>query len=104
MRDVEDKFPKACNFDVEDTYGEKHQDPDRRRFDQDTKTRLWLSVWVVSVSSLWLLFVVLVVCFCHFRMSGEIIIALLCTTTANILGLPYIVLHGLFDNGNNNRK
>jgi len=97
MRDEEDKLPKDYDFDVEKAEETKRQDPDRRRFDQDTKTRFWLSIWVAVVSTLWLLFVVLVVCFCRFTMSGEIMIALLCTSTANILGLPYIVLHGLFD-------
>jgi len=97
MRGVEDKLPKDYDFDVGKTEGAKRQDPDRRRFDQDTKTRFWLSIWVAVVSTLWIVFVVCIICFCHFRMNSEIMIALLCTSTANILGLPYIVLHGLFD-------
>jgi len=89
--------PNGEDFEVEDFEKYKRADPDKRRFNQDTNTRFWLAIWVASVSTLWLVFVVCVVCFCHFQMNSKIMIALLCTSTANILGLPYIVLHGLFD-------
>lgn len=94
----DDKLNIDCDFDVEVGKGSKRVDPDKRRYDQDTKTRKWLAVWVAAVSSVWLMFVAFCVCCCRFQMTPSVMIALLCTSTANVLGLPYIVLHGLFDN------
>lgn len=90
-------MPKDGDLGVENIKKSKRDDPDKRRFDQDTDTRYWLAIWVAVVSTLWLSFVACFVCFCKFKMTSEVMIALLCTSTANILGLPYIVLHGLFD-------
>jgi len=92
-----DGLPKNGDLGVSSEGETKRADPDKRRFDQDTDTRYWLAIWVAIVSTAWLLFVALCVCCCKFQMTTEIIIALLCTCTANVLGLPYIVLHGLFD-------
>lgn len=92
--------PNEGDLGISDLKKSKRADPDRRRFDQDTDTRYWLAIWVAIVSTLWLVFVALCICFCNFRMTTEITIALLCTSTANVLGLPYIVLHGLFDREN----
>lgn len=49
--------------------------------------------------SLWLLLVVGIVFLCGFAvmsLEASVIIALLTTTTANILGLPLIILQGLY--------
>ena len=76
-------------------------DPESQRYSDDTKHRKKLVYWVMFVVSLWLLlgifgFLVLYGFGCIF-VEPIIIEALLVTTTANILGLPYIVLKGLFD-------
>jgi len=70
-----------------------------RRFAEDTKHRKGLVLWVKSVVSLWLTGVLFVVTFNSllcFNLSDKVMIALLTTTTVNILGLAYIVLKGLF--------
>lgn len=98
MRANEDR-PQEENvgFLLSDKVERKRYDPDKRRFDQDTDTRFWLAIWVAAVSTVWLLFVALFLIFSHYELDSKVLIALLCTSTANVLGLPYIVLHGLFD-------
>lgn len=55
--------------------------------------------WVKWNVSLWLFATIFVVSFCGFglmELYASILIALLTTTTVNILGLAYIVLKGFF--------
>ena len=71
-----------------------------RRFSEDTDHRSGLIFWVKLVVSFWLLCAIIVVAFnnlFHFKLNDSVLIALLTTTTLNILGLAYIVLQGLFD-------
>lgn len=71
----------------------------RTRYAQDTYHRSFLVSWVVSVSSLWLFGVFLILISCGLKwieLPTSVLNVLLATTTANILGLPYIVLKGLF--------
>ena len=68
------------------------------RFRQDTTSRKYLSIWVACVITLWLGFTAFI-----FIKYGDVypevvICTLLGTTTANIIGLGYIVLKGLFPN------
>ena len=70
------------------------------RFSDDTKHRNKLVSWVMWTSSIWLTAVCVVFIFVAgggLKCSDSVMMMLLGTTTANILGLPYIVLHGLFD-------
>jgi len=72
-----------------------------KRFAEDTNHRKWLIFWVKCVVSLWLLCVIIVVAFnsiFQFNLNDSVLIALLTTTTVNILGLAFIVLTGLFKN------
>lgn len=89
--------PNEGDLGISDLKKSKRADPDRRRFDQDTDTRYWLAIWVAVVATLWLVFVSSFLIFGHYELDKSILIALLCTSTANVLGLPYVVLHGLFD-------
>lgn len=70
------------------------------RFQSDSKSRGWLTYWVAIVVSLWLLVVIalLIGIMYYFKqpLSDNVLIALLTTTTLNILGLPLIILKGLF--------
>lgn len=77
---------------------------EKERYRQDTKHRDYLVHWVVYTNSAWLIAVMLVL-ISHgaydettkfFHLSDGVIMTLLGTTTANILGLAYIVLKGLF--------
>ena len=70
------------------------------RYAEDTEHRRKLILWVKFVVSLWLLCVIIVVAFNSifcFKLNDSVLIALLTTTTVNILGLAFIVLRGLFD-------
>ena len=81
------------------------------RIKQDTNDRRWLAQWASSLVSLWL-FAVIILLFCNnqrftFNLVGHnvdimpaindnVLIALLATTTLNVLGLTVIVLRGYF--------
>ena len=73
------------------------------RYKQDTKWRDLLAKWVVWVTSIWMftiLVILLIEGFCStFDLEKEVLITLLATTTANVLGLPLIVLRGIFSEG-----
>lgn len=68
------------------------------RYKGDTKDRRWLAKWSVFVVLVWLLFVMIVLCFNnnYIGMSDTVLVTLLGTTTLNILGLSFIVLRGHF--------
>ena len=76
------------------------------RYKQDTSERKLLAHWVIAIVSSWL-GMVLFILICNkilcINLSDTVLCALLGTTTINILGLAYIVLKGLFYNGNENR-
>lgn len=71
----------------------------RIRFSQDTKHRRQLVIWMMCVVSAWLLIVLFIVVFngiLKLSVSDNVMIALLATTTVNVLGLANIILNGLF--------
>lgn len=69
------------------------------RFKKDTTWRCRLSWWVIFADSLWLLAILIILCWNNtsFHLNDNVLIMLLGTTTANVLGLAFIVLKGLFD-------
>lgn len=69
------------------------------RYSDTSKLRKHSAYWVMIVVSFWLFLVVGIVFLCGFAvmsLEASVIIALLTTTTANILGLPLIILQGLY--------
>lgn len=77
------------------------------RFLQDTKQRKQLVVWMMVVISVWLLCTLFIVTFnslLHFNISDTVLTVLLATTTANVLGLPIIILKDLFGRGYSKKK
>ena len=66
------------------------------RYSSDTRDRKWLAQWATCVVSLWLFFVLLIVCLSK-HLSDAVLITLLGTTTLNVLGLSFIVLRGHFN-------
>lgn len=71
----------------------------RARYRQDTHFRRWLSIWVMVIVPCWLLLVMILMYFTGFGLtsfSDTSIVALLSTTTVNVLGLAFIVLRGMF--------
>lgn len=70
------------------------------RYREDTRHRRNLSTWAASIVSMWLIAVMLILIFNKNKIGLEnsTLIALLSTTTLNILGMMFIVLRGLFEN------
>lgn len=71
----------------------------QKRYEQNTEQRLFLAKWVVWTSSIWLSAVIIILILVGatvLYLSPSVLNVLLATTTANVLGLAYIVLKGLF--------
>lgn len=71
-----------------------------KRYDQDTKWRNWLAWWVVILCSFWVVCVLLLtICsgLCVLHLSDSVLIALLSSATTSVIGLPLVVLKGLFN-------
>lgn len=69
------------------------------RYRSDTNDRKWLAIWTAGVVSIWLLLVIIILVEnerSRLCLSDSVIIALLGTTTLNVLGLSFIVLKGHF--------
>ncbi len=70
----------------------------RLRYNSDTRWRCRFSWWVIGVDSGWLL-AILIILFLNnsvLHLADSVLIMLLGTTTANVIGLAFIVLKGLF--------
>lgn len=77
------------------------------RYGQDTKHRNILVWWMIGVISIWLTGVLLFVAFNKawcLNMSETVQVTLLATTTANVPGLPSIILRDLFGKGHRKFK
>jgi len=74
------------------------------RYEQNTKERNKLATLVKVIVSLWLLFAatmfILYGVGC-LKFPSEVMCTLLATTTANVLGLGYILLKGIFPENKN---
>lgn len=71
----------------------------RARYKMDTQFRSEFSYWVMIIIPTWLfliLFIVFLQGFRIFRLDPTETVALLASTSANVLGLAYIVLKGFF--------
>lgn len=68
----------------------------------DIKLKRWYGVWILVLLSLWILYMMI---FSFFQLyvaspiSDAVFITLITTTTANIIGLPIIILKYLFPKG-----
>ena len=71
---------------------------ENERYREDTESRKSLSLWARWVVSIYLNCVILILLFnfSYLHLSDAVLIALLGTTTLNVLGLMYIVLKGYF--------
>lgn len=83
-----------------DDYDRLNKKLRNERYREDTKHRRNLSTWAASIVSLWLISVLLILIFNSksINLSDSTMIALLSTTTLNVLGMMLIVLRGLFEN------
>lgn len=83
-------------------YGVSPEDLKKDRYKKDTAHRQRLVITVMIIIIGWLLAVMTLLFFCLFRtgLSDAVLIALLGTTTVNVLGLAAIVLKGFFHHMN----
>ncbi|MBF9253072.1 hypothetical protein I2I11_07195 [Pontibacter sp. 172403-2] len=73
------------------------------RYSSDTRDRKWLAIWTAVIVSIWLLVVLLILVLnakWQLGLHDAILVALLGTTTLNVLGLSFIVLRGHFNGYN----
>jgi hypothetical protein len=83
----------------------RYQRLQNKRYESDTDDRKWLAKWAVITVSAYLSAVFIMLVFngiyiplnISFNISDNVLIALLVTTTANVLGLTFIVLKGHFN-------
>ena len=86
------------------THKGKKYNLEELRYQQDTKTRNVLSYWVIIIITLWLGFTGFL--FINYGNIYPVVIicTLLGTTTANVLGLGYVLLNGFFRSKENKDK
>jgi hypothetical protein len=72
---------------------------ENQRYKDDTEHRKVLSTWAGTLVTVWLVSVILILTnnYLKFHLSDSVLIALLGTTTLNVLGLMVIVLNDLFN-------
>ena len=70
------------------------------RYEEDTVHRRRLSTWASIIVSIWLIAVLFIITrnTSVYKLSDTVMVALLTTTTFNVLGMMFIVLRGLFEN------
>ena len=76
----------------------------QERYKADTKHRLYLAWSIMGIIIVWLLAVIVILCFNtrFFHLSDIVLVTLLGTTTVTVIGLPAIVLKGFFQFMNQN--
>lgn len=87
---------KADNFTIAIPPSEeelqKNLEMEGKKLDISLKKRMFY--WALIIVSVYLIFVAIVILFTD--VSDSVIIALLTSTTATIIGLPYLIIHSLF--------
>ena len=85
-------------FKVWDDYERVSKKLRNDRYEEDTVHRRNLSSWAAIIVSVWLFAVILILTrnTSEYQLSDPVMIALLGTTTLNVLGMMVIVLKGLF--------
>lgn len=91
------KQPKKLDKEYKD-FEEEEKKSEIERYKIDTELRKSLAKWSFWIITSWIIGVIVVLmlnshCFC---LSDDVLKVILITTTANILGLPIIVLRNLF--------
>lgn len=66
------------------------------RYGKDTRHRGRLITWVMVIIPCWLVAVLLITAFSD-NVDNNVKVALLVTTTANVIGLALVVLRGMFE-------
>lgn len=101
-----DAIPGNIPDSLEDVDDMTLREQRKKRFEQDTLYRKYLAVWVMWIVPVWLALVIALLFICAYGLADlndNVLISLLATTTANVLGLAYIVLKGLYQVGKDNK-
>lgn len=87
------------NWTSLDQLENEYKSLENQRYKDDTEHRKVLSTWAGTLVSIWLVSVLLILTnnTNRFELSDSVLIALLGTTTLNVLGLMVIVLNDLFN-------
>ncbi|WBX70537.1 hypothetical protein [Tenacibaculum retecalamus] len=87
------------NWTSLDQLENEYKSLENKRYKDDTAHRKVLSTWAGTLVSFWLVCVLLILTSNtnKFKLSDSVLIALLGTTTLNVLGLMVIVLNDLFN-------
>lgn len=81
--------------------------PKKERYQDTSQLRRHTAYWVMVVVSEWLLAVICLIILTgrgELQLDKTVLITLLGTTTINILGLPFVLLQGLYYKPTNNKK
>lgn len=102
LDDILNKFEskESIDYDIDQSDFSEQAKLHRERFRTDTKRREYLAKWTMWCVSLWLGLVIFVVIFnrlFYFGLSDSVLIALLGTTTLNVIGLAALLLKGYFN-------
>lgn len=84
----------------ENTDTESLEEQKRILYKQDTRARAYLTRWVCSIVTLWLVFAIglTIALYLPFKhIEDNVAMVIFGTMTVNVLGLANIVLRGLFD-------
>jgi hypothetical protein len=95
---IGDEYDLDIDSDSLQAQEEKKKELENQRYQSDTKDRKWLAEWTAWTVSMWLLLVMCILMYNDKRwhLDPSVLIALLGTTTLNVLGLSFIVLRGHF--------
>ena len=109
--DVASSIFNGSDFDVDKLLEWLDKTSKRRRYQNDTRNRNILAFMTMSIIIVWMLILSFVIFGNHVwnLMSDVVLVALLGTTTATVLGLAAIVLRGYFnssgrENGGGKKK
>jgi hypothetical protein len=89
------KEPSERSKNEASYYEDEERKFQNERYKSDTEDRKWLAQWTASAVTGWLIFVAIILTN-NYGLSDTVLVALLGTTTLNVLGLSYIVLRGHF--------
>ena len=97
--DVASSIFNGSDFDVDKLLEWLDKTSKRRRYQNDTRNRNILAFMTMSIIIVWMLILSFVIFGNHVwnLMSDVVLVALLGTTTATVLGLAAIVLRGYFN-------
>lgn len=107
LSQMSENIPQATKDDSKDFDNSTMEEQERERYKADTGLRNQLCKWIMFLIPSWLavVFVILIISNFWGNLSTSVLCTLLGTTTVEVIGLPYIILEGLFRaNGHRKRR